>query len=339
MPQLMTVPQTDFTPLETLAMSEIAVRAALESTRLGIFDALAESPLSAHEVAGKFGFQEAKTAALLDLLVSVGLLARDSGGYTTTPTSSEYLCHASPFFVGKGMELTQRFLHSVAADFTSLLRGSSDLRSESDTLWAVDDTLDGTEQEARLGSLQDVVAFTAGLPGFAGMRRMCDVGGNHGAFSMALLDRNPQLRPELADLPEVAAAATPRIAARGYADRMSAFACDLRTDALEPARYDLLLASHVLYGFMDRLPGLLSMFHRALNSGGWFVSHHMSGEGQVPALVTQARELVTRMAGYATHVVAKEQLAGALREAGFDEIRTAPAGQRQEGLIVAARKA
>ncbi|EFL52796.1 Methyltransferase type 12 [Solidesulfovibrio fructosivorans JJ]] len=339
MTQNLSVPQTDFTLLEALAISEIASRAVLESTRLGIFDVLADVSLAPSEVAAKFEFQEAKTEALLALLASLGLLATDAGAYRATPLAAEYLRHDSPFFMGKGMELNQRFIRSIATDFTGLLRGTADLRSDTDALWAVEDTLEGAEQFARIGPLQAAVAFLSGLPGFDRWRRMCDVGGNHGTFAMALLDKNPRLRADLVDLPEVAEAAADRIAARGYADRMTAFSCDLRKTSLESERYDLLFVSHVLYGFMDNLADVLSMFHAALTPGGWVVSHHMSPESRVPASIVQGREFMTRMAGYSTHAIGREFLENVLREVGFDNITVASAGHHQSSLLVAGQKA
>lgn len=338
MPQNLSVPQADFTPLEALAMSEIAHRAVMESMRLGLFDVLAKAPLTAHEVAVAFDFQKAKTAALLDLLTSLNLLAKDAKTYRVTPITLEYLRQSSPFFIGKGMELNERFIRSIAADFTGLLRGTADLRHATDSLWAVEDTLEGAEQFARIGPLQDAVAFITRLPGCERWQRLCDVGGNHGAFAMALLDTNPCLRADLADLPEVACAVTARLATSEYADRMTAFSCDLRTSSLAPEQYDLLFVSHVLYGFMDNLVEILSMFHAALTPKGWLVAHHMSPDSQAPALIVQGREFVTRMAGYATHAIKQEFLEKALREAGFDNFTTAQVGRYQNSQLVAAQK-
>lgn len=338
MSQSIPVPKCDSSFLESLAMCEVANRAMTESMRLGLFDWLEADARSAREVAEHFGFQENTTEALLDLLAAHGLLVKDERGWRNADMASEFLRHDSPFFMGKSIELNLRFLRFVTRDFEALLRGESNVRKQTDDLWGVTDSMDGTEQFARVGPLRDVVEFIADLPGFDDMRLMCDLGGNHGAFSMALLDRQPLLRAELADLEEVAAAANERIAERGYAERMSAFACDLRATPLPVGKYDLLLASHVLYAFMDKLEGFLSALHTALKPGGWFVAHHMDPDSQESQLVLRGREFVTRMVGYPTHLISRERLTDALRLAGFSQVRMAPSGRPASSLILAARK-
>ena len=170
------------------------------------------------------------------------------------------------------------------------------------------------------------------------MRTCCDIGGNHGEFSMALLELNPHLRGDIADLPGVVPAANERIARRGYAQRLQAIPCDLRTSRLPELRYDLILASHILYAFMDALEPLLAMLHASLKPGGWFVAQHLNPEGNLPAEYTSVVEFITRISGYKTHYIAEDSLTAALRQAGFSNIKTAPAGQHQGGLIVAAQK-
>ena len=59
------------------------------------------------------------------------------------------------------------------------------------------------EQGVMVGSIQDATEFISALPEFPDLLRMCDLGGNHGFYTMALLNRNPQLRGMICDLPEV----------------------------------------------------------------------------------------------------------------------------------------
>lgn len=331
-------PSNDFGLLEGLMMQAVAWRAVLHSLRLGLFDALDLEPVTAGRLAERFGFLPGPAEALLELLAAHGLVVSGPDGYRNTPVASEYLVGDSPFFQGKALELNDRFNTSVDADFLGLLRGETSARGLTDDGWSTADTMQGTAQYARLGSLQDTVDFVADLPGFMDMRLTCDVGGNHGSFSMALLDRNPSLRGEIADLPSVAATANDRIAGLGYAHRLRAFGCDLRSDALSKDRYDLVLASHVLYGFMDDLGALLRKVHEALLPGGWFVAQHKDPDGGRSHQVSMSLEFLTRMAGYATHFIPREFLEEHLLKAGFRDIRARVAGPHDSGLIVAGRR-
>ena len=330
-------PDNDFEPLETLMMQALAWRSILNSLRLGLFDALDREPVPAGGLARLFGFQPAPTEALLELLAAHGLVVRGLEGYRNAPLASEYLASNSPFFLGKYLELNNRFNTPVDEEFQSLLRGESAPRQATDDGWSTEDTMRGIEQYSRTGVLQDTVDLVSGLSGFMDMRDMCDLGGNHGAYSMALLDRNPLLKGEIADLPAVVATANERIARMGYADRLRAFDCDLRSDDLPRERYDLILASHILYGFMDDLGAVVAKVHGALRPGGWFVAQHKDPDGRTPVQVSMALEFVTRMSGYATHFIPFEVLADALLGVGFRDVRSVDSG-RGTGLIVAARK-
>ena len=251
--------------------------------------------------------------------------------------ASEYMVGTSPFFQGGALGLNARFNETVEEHFDALLRGETNARTYSDEGWGIDEVMQGTAQHARMGALQDTVAFVAALPGFGDMRAMADIGGNHGEFSMALLDRNPELVGEIVDLPHVVSAATERIGGRGYGGRLVAVARDLRTDGLPAGAYDLVLASHVLYAFVENIDALLADVFRSLRPGGWFVAQHLDPEGEAPRRYTSVVEFVTRMAGYGSHHIGGAWLSGKLAGVGFAHTQTAPAGRG--GLLVAARKA
>lgn len=335
----MNKPVSDLRPIENLIMRDMTFHSVLESVRMGLFNALEDKPASASQIAKRFGFQERPTEALLDLLTANGLLASGPGGYRNTPTSSEYLVSDSPFFQGKALELENRFSRSVIQDFRGLLRGESPARKQTDDDWGSADTMQGSLQHALRGALQDTVELIANLPEFQNLRTMCDIGGNHSEFSMALLERNPQLQGTIVDLPGVVEESGKRIAERGLAHRLKTVARDLRSEPLPKDNYDLILASHVLYAFMHDLPQMIGLIRDSLKSGGWFVSQHLDPDAPIPPEQKYCREFCTRMAGYATHFIGRDLLQDALESEGFTNIKTKPSGHDQGGLIMAAQKA
>ncbi len=186
--------------------------------------------------------------------------------------------------------------------------------------------------------MQDTVDFAAALPNFQELSRMCDIGGNHGEFSMHLLDRNPGLSGVIVDLPHVVERTLERIDAKGYSQRLSARGLNLRESDLPVGAYDLILASHVLYAFLDNLEEFLAMIHRSLTPRGWFVAQHLAPDSRMPASYTTCVEFLTRMAGYRSHFIPRERLEQALTKAGFVNLRFAYSGPRQTGLIAAGQK-
>lgn len=331
-------PQNDFTPIQTLMMHQQAFSALMESVRLGVFDTLAASPCTVEELAKKHGFLQDPAGALLEMFRAYGLVEKTADTYKATGTAAEFLCSESPFFQGRNLDLHSSFIRGISENFTAQMRGEENTRENVDAGWSLEEGMTGSYQDALTGTLQDTTAFINDLENFSDMRMMCDIGGNHGEYSMAILDCNPQLKGEIADLPHVAAAANARIAKRGYAERLRAFECVLGTDNLPEIRYDLILASHVLYGFVDKLPEMCGMLYAAIKPGGWFVAQHLNPAGNLPAEYTSVVDFITHICSYKTHFIAGRTLTDALGKAGFSNFKTAPAGQHKGGLLVAAQK-
>lgn len=331
-------PTTDFSGIQTVMMNTLAFQAILECVRVKAFDVFEARTVSAAEFAEQQGFQLRQTEGLLDMLSAYGLLEKTERGYSNTRLSSEHLVTTSAQYQGRSLELHSRFNASMISDMSGFLKGRPDARRSCDDNWALRDTLEGTAAHARLGALQDTVDFAAALPGFPSMRSMCDIGGNHGEFSMSLLARNPDLRGVVADLPEVTRTANEYIAEKGFADRLRAVPCDLRKDALPEDEYDLVLTSHVLYAFMDDLASLFVGIRKSLAPGGWFVAQHMDPDGGDPLEYSSTVNFCATMAGYETHQIGRDRLERELVGAGFAGFRCAPAGLRGGGLIVAAQR-
>lgn len=335
----MNKPQSDFGALSKLMSRELVLHSILECVKLNFFDYFDGGPVSVEQAAFRFGFEAEPAAALLEMFQAHGLLNRGPDGFENSAVSSEYLVSDSEFFQGSFLQVNNIFTQSIKENFIPLLKGECRLRDCSDSRWAEADMMLGTLQNARTGSLQDTVEFVSGLPGFQSMLFMGDIGGNHAEFSMSLLDLNPGLQGVVLDLPGVVGKIESRIVTRGYKDRLKAVACDMRTEVLKPDEFDLLLASHVLYAFMDDLSGFLDMLHSSLKKGGWFVAQHMNPDSYVDATEKKALEFLTRMSGYATHFISQAQLETAFAGAGFVNIQAAPAGRNGCGLILAGQRA
>jgi SAM-dependent methyltransferase len=82
--------------------------------------------------------------------------------------------------------------------------------------------------------------------GTEGVRRLLDVGGGSGAYSIAFAQASATLRAEILDLPPVLPIADGHVREAGLADRVSTRAGDLRTDDLGSG-YDLVLLSSICH--------------------------------------------------------------------------------------------
>jgi cyclopropane fatty-acyl-phospholipid synthase-like methyltransferase len=101
--------------------------------------------------------------------------------------------------------------------------------------------------------------------------RLIDVGGCHGAFSMALAERYPRLRATIFELPRVVPVARRIIADAGMAERVSVQAGDFQQEELGRG-YEIALVFGVLNGEPpEGRPALIRKVYAALNPGGQVV--------------------------------------------------------------------
>src|SRR5205085_7451146 len=96
------------------------------ATRLGLFDLLAEGPLTGAEIARRLGLHARAIPDFSDALVALGLLERDGDGpdarYRNTPESARYLARRSGEYVGGISEMYDARLYGFWGDLEEALR-------------------------------------------------------------------------------------------------------------------------------------------------------------------------------------------------------------------------
>ncbi len=328
-------------PVEQLLIDAVAAKVVEEAVRLKLFDSLA-TPKDVEQVAAILGSNRGVTETLLDVLETKGLLTKADGRYVNTPMASEFLVSTSPFWQGSFLLSQQERHHMLINDMENLMQGRA--RAGQGTPgqhWISVDALKTLGQFSLQGSLQDMVAFIAALPAFSDMRTMSDVGGNHGRYTMALLEENPQLTGEILDVPPAVPAIQALCDESDHRDRLSVRGFDLRRDTLPDAAYDLVLISHVLHLFSRSLPKVLKTLAAGVAPGGWLVSQTLDRECRGSPTIRLVRELMTRMMGVQTHFLTEEHMdliRTTLRDEGFGDFRTSRGGPNGMSLIFAARK-
>ena len=110
--------------------------------------------------------------------------------------------------------------------------------------------------------------LVVGAVGAENVRRMLDVGGGSGAYSIAFARANPTLRADILDLAEVEPIARGHIERAGVADRVTVRAGDLRRGVLG-AGYDLVFMSAICHMLSpEENLDLLGRCCEALSFGG-----------------------------------------------------------------------
>ncbi|CCO23657.1 methyltransferase [Maridesulfovibrio hydrothermalis] len=333
-------PCASFESVNAMLMQSFSAKAVMSAVELKVFDHLQGKAFGAAALADELGLVAERLEPVLDILVAAELLDRKGSSYINSSVASEFLVSGSHFYQGESMRLTMRFNAMVEDCITDLLAGGDVDRVRTDEDWATERTLEGTEQDAKGGALPYVVNFVEKLPGFENFKAMCDIGGNHGMYTMAVLEKNENMHGTVYDLPHVVLQAQKRCNMLGFGDRITMQPLDFREERLPAAQFDLIFTSHVLYAFKDDLSKALAKIAEGLKPGGWFVSSHYSGRNEKGNEMTKASlELLTRLCGYSSHFIEKEELINILESLDFEEIRCRPVHENGLGLMIAGRKA
>jgi (2Fe-2S) ferredoxin/SAM-dependent methyltransferase len=238
-------------------------RVLLTALELDLFTAVG-SGATAEAVAAARKLDRRGTTLLLNALVALGTLAKRYGVYSNTP-------------------LARRFLAAGSRD------DARDALKHNLSLWTRWSTLTEAVREghtvsraAAAGGPQWTVPFIAAMHrnavmrapavvqavGADGVRRLLDVGGGSGAYSIAFAKANPRLEADLLDLSSVIPIAQKHIADAGLQDRVRTRVGDLRSDPFGEG-YDLALLSAICHMLgPDENAELLRRLRRALEPGG-----------------------------------------------------------------------
>ena len=334
----MNIPQvtTNFHSIEELLYMgyiPVVLRAAME---LNVFDTLAESPLTARELANTLNLVEHQTEAFVEVLVKLRLLEKNGDGYSLPLASREFLASSSPAYQKATIEVTTQF-DPVMYQMSDVLQGKP-VKMPEEQLWTGYERIKSMGQASFRGYLQNATKFIMNLPEFPNFRQMCDLAGNHGFYTMALLDNNEQLHGTIYDMPHVVTDVKQLIQEQGYAERLQAVGKDFSNDFPSEHMYDFVLTSHILYLWKGHLEDIFTKIHAILNPGGVFVSNHLyQPEADLFSVSDSLTELMTRLAGFPSIFLSEAELTQALRASGFDNF-TIEVKPEMRTLLLAARK-
>ena len=241
--------------------------------RVGLFDILADRPLSIGELAPLLKLSSEATQRLIDGATALRLTARLPGGLIGLGEHGAALV-GNPG-VAKMIE-HHEMLYRDLSDPLALLRGEVD-RTELASFWAyarsAQPSLLTEEQVAEYSDLmsasQSMVANEV-LSAYPVHRhkRLLDAGGGQGTFIAAAAAKAPNLQLVLFDLPPVAARARRNLEALGLKERAEVVGGDLFKDPL-PGGCDLISLVRIIHDHNDEeARAILRSARRALAPGG-----------------------------------------------------------------------
>jgi SAM-dependent methyltransferase len=249
----------------------LLARALLVATERDLFEALAAGPRTAAEVASACGTHPEATERLLDTLVGVGYLERPDG-YALTPLARKWLLRDSPRSLRDSL-----LFRKLEWDWIGRLDAFIDSGEPVDFHAAMTAEEWGLYQRGMRALARLAVPETvrrAPVPRSA--RDLLDVGGAHGAFSVAFCARHPRLRAVVLDLPAAVAESRALLreaaAERGVTDRVAHRSGNALADDLGNAAFDVVFVGQLVHHFDDATArALVQRCARALRPGGVLV--------------------------------------------------------------------
>jgi precorrin-6B methylase 2 len=305
---------------------------------LGVFKLLAErGKATAESLAAALELSPRGSRLLLDACVAVGLLDKADGYYQNAPDTNVFLVPGSPADLSQAIRYN-RDVYPAWGKLPELIRtgrpverpelhlGEDPARTRSFVL----------SMHGRALGIGRAVVPQLDL---SGTKRLLDIGGGPGTYSVLIAQAHPGISCTVIDLPEIAGIADELIRQQGLLDRVRTVPGDYHSCPL-PAGQDAVIIFGVLHQESEAsVRGLLRRACAALESGGKiFVMDMMTDETRTAPAFSAL--FAVNMALTAEHgwVFSDADLKSWMEGAGFTEFAVRPLPPPMPHWIASARK-
>lgn len=314
-------------PLLETQMAFSLSRLIMVGTKVGVFEALANGPATAAEIAERCELSEVGTEKLLFALTGAEYLKAENGGYSLTPVARKWLLRDSP------NSLVDKMLFQFH-EWEYMERSEDYVRTgEPLELHSMTDEEEWDSYQRGMRSIANAFAPEAvrRMPVPKGATEMLDIGGSHGYYSVALCRKHEGLRSTILDLPQAIEAAAPLLAKEGMGDRVVHRGGDALTDDLGTEVYDLVLIAQLVHHFSEQQNReLAARVERALRPGGVYAvldefrPRTPKDAGQVGAVLEFYFALTSQSGTWAVEEIADWQQSAGLKLRRPINFRTVP---------------
>ena len=231
-----------------------------------VFTALADGGLTAEEVAARTGTEREPMRLVLESCADAGLLARDGAKFLNTPTADTFLVRGRPAYLGGALTYA-RDLYPAWGNLTSLVKtGLPPMPPE--TILGDDKAKTRAFVMAMHERAKGIGSILPQIVDLTGRKRLLDVGGGPGTYSVALCRQTPGLTATVLDRPGVLEVSKELVDAAGFADRVSLMPGDyLKTPF--GSGFDVALLSGMMHRETEEgVMLLLTKTFAALDAGG-----------------------------------------------------------------------
>lgn len=292
---------------------------------------LATQSLAADEVATRTGANLRALTIMLDALAAMGLLVKEEGRYHCEPSAAPFLTADGP------ASLLPTVLHAADlwhrwSKLTEIVGGAQASRRSPA---AVQRAFIGAMNASAAAQADRIVSLVDPSPA----RKLLDVGGASGTYTLAFLRAVPEMRATLFDRPAVVEMARERLGAAGVLDRVTLVSGDFYLDPLPPG-HDLAFVSAIIHqNSPEQNVELFRKVFAALDPGGRIVvrDYVLSPDRISPRSgAIFAVNMLTGGAGGNCYTYS--EIKSALEQAGFTRVSLTQPGTQMDGLVEAFKR-
>lgn len=312
--------------------------ALFAANEIGLFAVMADGSKTAGEVAESLQADQRGISRLLDACCGLNLLAKQGDHYILPSISAAFLVPGSPGYLGNALRWAQDQYAAWGQAAQAARTGQP----------VVDPALhlgeDPTQTETFVLGMHDrAMGVARGVVphlDMEGCKKLLDVGGGPGTYSMLLARKYPTLQATVLDLPATVAIAQQLITQNGLSDRVGTLAGDATFGDYGEDRYDAVLFSGVLHQMSPvTITRMLEGAHRALTPGGHiFISDIMVDATKTQPVFATLFSLQMLLASREGAVFAVEECQAWLHMTHFHEVQVYRLPPPLPYTILSARK-
>ena len=305
---------------------------------LGVFKKLNElGHADAGQLASKLELNPRGAQMLLDACTAIGLLQKDNGQYSNSSEAAAFLVPGQRGDLSGALRYN-RDVYAAWGKVSELARTGSPVEKPALHL-GEDEARTRTFVMSMHGKAMATAQPTLAVLDVKGRKKLLDVGGGPGTFSVLLAQQNPELHCTVLELAPIAAIAQGLIAQQGQSERVKMLPGDYHTTPF-PSGNDVVLFFGMMHQeSVDTIRDLLKRAYASLLPGGVvYVMDMMTDETHVNppfSAMFAVNMALTKEHGW---VFSDKELRAWMEEAGFSDFAVKPLPPPMPHWIASARK-
>src|SRR6185312_5858755 len=227
-----------------LALAYRSSAVLFAAVELKVFTGISQGRATAAELAADAHADPEKMRMLLEACVAEGLLAREDGRFTNTSVADAFLVEGRPAYSANGFKYAAD-LYPAWSRLADLVRtGRPPMPPQ--TILGDDKAKTRAFVYAMHERAKGIGSILPHLVDLKGRRKLLDVGGGPGTYSVSLIQQTPGLTSTVLDVPGVLEVTRELIDASGFADRVTLMPGDYLTSPFGTG-FDVVLLSGMMH--------------------------------------------------------------------------------------------